>query len=335
MSIFGPNIQFLNPELFLLLLLLPLVGWRYLQRRRQHYATLRMPSLQSVQGKGSWRAKLRVALPLLRTIAFVALVVAIARPQEIFKEETVDAEGIDIMLVLDLSSSMLAQDFKPDRLEVCKRVAADFIDKRPYDRLGLAVFAGEAFTLCPLTTDHRVLKSFLQQVNCGMLEDGTAIGMGLATAVGRLEDSEAKSKVVILLTDGVNNAGYISPLMAAQIAQQKGVKVYAIGAGTTGEALTPVSRRSDGRYIFGLAQVKIDDELLEEIAQMTGGEYYRATSPEALKQIYDTIDSLEKTKVEVEVFKRYSEAFYPFVFLGILLLALEALLRYTILRTIP
>jgi Ca-activated chloride channel family protein len=335
MSIFGPNIQFLHPEFFLLLLLLPLVAWRYLRRRRQHYPTLRMPSLQSVQGIGGWRARLRIALPVLRALAFVALVVALARPQQVFKEETVDAEGIDIMMVLDLSSSMLAQDFKPDRLAVCKRVAAEFIDKRPYDRIGLAVFAGEAFTLCPLTTDHRVLKGFLQQADCGMLEDGTAIGMGLATAVARLEDSEAESKVVILLTDGVNNAGYISPLMAAQIAQQKGVKVYAIGAGTTGEALTPVSRRSDGRYIFGLAQVKIDDELLEEIAQMTGGEYYRATSPESLKQIYDTIDSLEKTKMEIEVFKRYSEAFHPLVFLGILLLALEALLRYTILKTIP
>lgn len=333
--LFGENIQFLNPEFFLLLLLLPVAGFWYLGRRRRHYPTLRMPSLVSVRGIRSWRGWGRAALPLLRALAFAALVAALARPQEVLREEEVDAEGIDIMMAIDLSSSMLAQDFKPDRLEVSKRVAGQFIDKRPYDRIGLAVFAGEAFTKCPLTTDHKVLKAFLAELSCGILEDGTAIGMGLATAVGHLEKSEAKSKVIILLTDGVNNAGYINPLMAAQIAQKLGIKVYTIGVGSTGDALTPVNRRSDGRYIFGLARVKIDEALLQEIAAMTQGEYFRATSAENLERIYAQIDRLEKTKVEVAVFKHYSEAFHPFVFWGILLLLLEALLRYTLLRTIP
>ena len=333
--IFSDNIQFVNPEIFLLLLLLPLIGYWYLRRRSRHYAALRMPSLDSIRGMRSWRGRLRTALPILRALAFVALVVAMARPQEVLKEEEVDAEGIDIMLAIDLSSSMLAQDFKPDRLEVSKRVAAEFIDKRRYDRIGLAVFAGEAFTQCPLTTDHRVLKNFLEQLACGTLDDGTAIGMGLATAVHHLEESEAKSKVVILLTDGVNNAGYINPLMAAQIAQKVGVKVYTIGVGSTGDALTPVSRRSDGRYIFGLARVEIDEALLKDIANMTEGEYFRSTSAESLERIYNKIDQLEKTKIEVTVLKRYNEAFHPFVFWGLVLLLLEALLRYTVLRTIP
>ena len=335
MSIFGENIQFLNPQFFLLLLLLPLAGFWYLRRRQRHYPTLRMPSLASVKGVHSWRGRLRATLPLLRALAFASLVVAMARPQEVLKEEEVDAEGIDIMMAIDLSSSMLAQDFKPDRLEVSKRVAAEFIDKRRYDRIGLAVFAGEAFTQCPLTTDHRVLKNFLEQLACGTLDDGTAIGMGLATAVHHLEESEAKSKVVILLTDGVNNAGYINPLMAAQIAQKVGVKVYTIGVGSTGDALTPVSRRSDGRYIFGLARVEIDEALLKDIANMTEGEYFRSTSAESLERIYNKIDQLEKTKIEVTVLKRYNEAFHPFVFWGLVLLLLEALLRYTVLRTIP
>lgn len=335
MSIFSPNIEFVNPEFFLLLLLLPAAGWYYLSRRRKHYATLRMPSLASVYGMQSWRGRLRGLLPIFRAVALSALVVAMARPQEVLKEEEVNAEGVDIMLAIDLSSSMLAQDFEPNRLEVSKAVASDFVDKRPYDRIGLAAFAGEAFTKCPLTVDHRILKGFLEELACGELQDGTAIGMGLATAVRHLEGSEAKSKIVILLTDGVNNAGYIQPEMAAQIAQKLGIKVYTIGVGSTGDALTPISRRSDGRYIFGRARVEIDEALLREIAEMTNGAYFRATSAESLQQIYDQIDQLEKSKIEVTVIKRYSEAFHPFVFWGLVLLLLEAVLRYTVLRTIP
>lgn len=294
-----------------------------------------MSSLKSVENSTSWKGRLRALLPILRILAFIALVVALARPRELFQEEEVKAEGIDIMLVMDLSSSMLARDFEPDRLEVCKRVATEFIDKREYDRVGLSVFAGEAFTQCPLTTDHRVVKDFLANLECGLLEDGTAIGMGLATAVNRLKDSESKSKIVILLTDGVNNAGYVQPETAAEIAREFEIKTYTIGVGTNGDALTPVNRRSDGQYMFGLARVEIDEGLLEQIAEMTGGKYYRALSEQGLEDIYDEIDRLEKTEIEVTVFKRYQELFHVFVWIAMLILVLEVLLRYTIFRAIP
>lgn len=329
------NYQFVNPEFFLLLLALPLLVVWYTRTHQRRYASLRMSSLKALEGMHSIRGRLRALLPLLRALAFIALVIAMARPQRILKEEEVKAEGIDIALVMDLSSSMLAQDFKPDRLEVSKRVASDFVDKREFDRISLAVFAGEAFTQCPLTTDHGIVKEFLEGLRCGILEDGTAIGMGLATAVNRLKDSEAKSKVVILLTDGVNNAGYVKPLTAAEIAHEFDVKVYTIGVGTTGDALTPVSRRSDGRYIFGLARVEIDENLLRELAEMTGGKYFRATSEESLEQIYAEIDQLEKTEIEVTSIRRYTEEFHHFALWGLIFLILEITLRYTVLRTIP
>lgn len=335
MTVTFSGYTFINPEFFLLLLLLPVIGGWYYWRYRQHYATLRMSSLQSVAHITSWRGRLRALLPTLRAFAFMLLVIAIARPQKTLKEEEVKAEGIDIVLVMDLSSSMLAQDFKPDRLEVSKRVASEFVSKREFDRIGLAVFAGESFTQCPLTTDHSIVKEFMASLKCGILEDGTAIGMGLATAINRLKDSESKSKVVILLTDGVNNAGYVKPITAAEIAREFDVKVYTIGVGSTGEAPTPVSRRSDGRYIFGLARVEIDEQLLQEIAEMTGGQYFRATSAESLEQIYQNIDQLEKTEIEVTSIRRYSEEFGRFAFWALLLLVIEISLRYTVLRTIP
>ena len=329
------NITFVNKELFILLLLLPLLGAWYFFQYKKRYPTLQMPSLEAVKGISSWRGKLRAILPILRVLTFLFFIIALARPQQTLKEEEIKAEGIDIALVMDLSSSMLAQDFKPDRLEVSKQVASDFIDKRQHDRISLAVFAGEAFTQCPLTTDHRVLKEFLGGLKCGILEDGTAIGMGLATAVNRLKDSEAQSKVVILLTDGDNNAGYIQPMTAAEIAQEFDVKVYTIGVGSRGKALTPVSRNSNGQYIFGLANVQIDEELLGEIADLTEGKYFRATDEQSLEQIYNDIDQLEKTEIEVTTIKRYSEEFHRFVILGLIFLLLEFLLRYTVLRTIP
>ena len=332
---FLKNIHFVNPELLLLLLLIPVVAIWFLYKRRAHYVHLKMPTLEAISGMNSWRSSLRKYLPFLRALAFAALIIALARPQETLKEEEITADGIDIFLVMDLSSSMLAQDFKPDRLEVSKRVAADFVSKRKYDRIGLSVFSGEAFTQCPLTTDHRVVTEFLATLKCGLLEDGTAIGMGLATAVNRLKDSEAKSKVVILLTDGVNNAGYIKPYTAAEIAREYEVKVYTIGVGSTGDALTPVSRRSDGKYIFGLARVEIDEDLLKQIAEMTGGKYFRATSAESLERIYAEIDQLEKTEIEVTSIRRYSEEFHRFALWGLILLMLEFLLRYTVFRTIP
>ena len=329
------NIQFVTPEFLWLLLLVPLLGLWYYFRHQERYATLRIPGLGDSGSFQSLRGRLRGMLPLLRGLSIIALIVAIARPQKILQEQEIKAEGVDIALVMDLSSSMLAQDFQPDRLEVSKRVAAEFVDKREYDRIGLAVFAGEAFTQCPLTTDHKVLKEFMSNLKCGILDDGTAIGMGLASGVNRLKESEAISKVIILLTDGVNNAGYIQPLTAAEIAQEFDIKVYTIGVGSTGEALTPVSRRSDGRYIFGLARVEIDEALLQKIAEMTGGRYFRATSAESLAQIYDEIDRLEKTEIDITTIKRYSEEFHLFAFWGMLFLILELLLRYTVLRAIP
>jgi len=212
---------------------------------------------------------------------------------------------------------------------------AKFVDKRVYDRIGLVVFAGDSFTQTPLTTDHNILKDFLANVECGMLDDGTAIGMGLATAANRLKDSEAKSKVIILLTDGVNNAGYIKPLTAAEIAKEYDMKVYTIGVGTTGAALTPVNRRNDGKFIFGMSKVQIDEELLSEISEMTGGRYYRATDEAMLNRIYDEIDQLEKTEMEVNVFKRYKDIFRIPLAIAFVLLFLEFLLRQTVLRTLP
>jgi len=332
---FLENINFVNPELLGLLLLIPAIAAWYFYQQKERYVHLKMPTLAAIAGISSLRGTLRKYLPLLRALSLIFLIIALARPQKTLKEEDIKAEGIDIFLVMDLSSSMLAQDFKPDRLEESKRVAADFVNKREHDRIGLSVFSGEAFTQCPLTTDHKVVKEFLAGLKCGLLEDGTAIGMGLATSVNRLKDSEAKSKVVILLTDGVNNAGYIKPYTAAEIAREFDVKVYTIGVGSTGDALTPVSRRSDGKYIFGLARVEIDEALLGEIAEMTGGKYFRATSGDGLEKIYEEINQLEKTEIEVTSIKRYSEEFHYFALWGLVLLVLEFLLRYTVFRTIP
>lgn len=329
------NVQFIHPEFFLLLLLLPIIGGWMWYKRHQRQVVLRMSNLKALEKTDSWRVKLRPVLPILRALAFVLLVIAMARPQSILQEEEIKAEGIDIALVMDLSSSMLAQDFKPDRLEVSKAVAAEFVSKRTYDRIGLAAFAAEAYTQCPLTTDHKIVQEYLASLQCGILEDGTAIGMGLASAVNRLKESEATSKVVILLTDGVNNSGYIKPITAAEIAQEFNIKVYTIGVGTKGNAYAPVGRLPGGRYRFGLTPVEIDEDLLRQIADLTGGQYFRATTSENLQQIYDEIDQLEKTEIDVTVIKRYSEKFQQFAFLGILFLTLELLLRYTVLRAIP
>ena len=329
------NLTFANPEFFLLLLLIPAIGGYWFIRKPARETFMRIPSLEFLGGGKSWRVWMYQFLPALRMFAFSAFVIALARPQISLKEEEVKAEGIDIMMIMDLSSSMLAQDFKPDRLSVSKEVAAEFVDKRIYDRIGLAVFAGESFTQCPLTTDHRVLKDFLANLQCGMLEDGTAIGMGLAAGINRLKDSEAKSKVLILLTDGVNNTGYIQPITAAEIALEYDVKIYTIGVGSQGNALSPLSRRSDGRYVFGMTKVEIDEALLTEIANMTGGKYFRATSQEGLQKIYEEIDTLEKTEMEINVFKRYTEEFRRFLIIGLALLLLEVLLRFTVLRSLP
>jgi Ca-activated chloride channel homolog len=329
------NIEFANPELFLLLLLLPIIGYWYWQRYRTHYAPITFSNLSAFRGQSSWRGKARSLLPVLRGVAVVSLIVAIARPQQLLSERNVSADGIDIMLSIDLSSSMLAQDFDPDRLEVAKKVAADFVQKREFDRLGLVVFSGEAFTQCPLTTDHRVVQEFLASLKCGLLQDGTAIGMGLATAVNRLKDSPAKSKIIILMTDGVNNAGYFKPEDAMNLAKTLGIRVYTIGVGSTGEAMSPVGRRQDGNYVFGLVPVEIDEPLLQNIAQTTGGKYYRATNAQELELIYAEIDRLEKSRFDLTTLKSRAEASQGWILMVLVLMVLELLLRYTIFRTIP
>jgi len=329
------NIEFSSPYWLLLLAIIPLMLLYKYYSKRQEIEPMTFSTLESISGLYSWKEKAIKYLPILRYLALAALMLAMARPQQTLKEEVVKAEGIDIILAMDLSSSMLAKDFDPDRLTVSKEVAAKFVDKRVYDRIGLVVFAGDSFTQTPLTTDHNILKDFLANIECGMLDDGTAIGMGLATATNRLKNSKSKSKVIILLTYGVNNAGYIKPLTAAEIAEEYDMKIYTIGIGTTGAALTPVNRRNDGKFVFGMSKVNIDEKLLSEISKMTGGRYFRATDEAMLNSIYDEIDQLEKTEMEVNVFKRYKDIFRIPLMLAFGLLLLEFILRQTILRTLP
>lgn len=328
------NIQFEYPWWLLALLpLLALVVWYFISRRKK------VPSIiiSGLPGKMpfSFRSFLSKWLPVLNFLAIGAFIVGLARPQLLLQEKEINADGIDIFMVMDLSSSMLARDFKPDRLEASKALATEFITKRPFDRIGLAVFAGEAFTQCPLTSDHGVLKEFMAGLQCGFLEDGTAIGMGLAAGVNRLKESLAKSKVIILLTDGVNNAGYIQPMTAAELAQEFNVKVYTIGVGSEGEALSPVSKKRNGQYVFGRTRVEIDENLLRQISRMTGGQYFRATNVEGLQRVYDTIDRLEKTEMEVTVIKRYEELYGGWLLFGLALLALTQLLNWTLLKIYP
>lgn len=332
---FLQNIEFATPAAFLLLLLMPVIGVWYYYNYRRRYPELRMPDLRAVQGVTSWRGKFRIVLHILRAISFVALVFALARPQLVLEEVKRNGEGIDIFLAIDLSSSMLAQDFKPNRLEVSKREATEFVSRREFDRIGLATFAGEAFAQCPLTTDHDVVKDFISKLQCGTLDDGTAIGMGLASAVNRLKESVAESKVIILLTDGMNNAGYIQPDMASNLAKEFGIRVYTIGVGTRGQAYAPVSRNRRGEFIFRLSPVEIDEELLRTIASDTGGRYFRATDAQSLENIYKTIDKLEKSEIEIDPIVKTGEEFHRFAMLALVLLVIEFLLRYTLFRTLP
>lgn len=282
----------------------------------------------------TWKTRLYPYMPLLFFLALSFFVIALARPQINLKEEKVTTEGIDIVMAMDISSSMLAKDFEPNRLEVSKIVAKEFVEKRPYDRIGLVVFSGEAFTMCPVTTDHRVVSDFLRNLQIGMVEDGTAIGMGLATSVNRIKDSQVKSKVVILLTDGVNNSGYISPVTATDIAVEFGVKVYTIAIGSMGTALVPMNMRNDGTYYYGMGQVEIDIELLQEIAEKTGGKFFRATDRESLENIYSEIDRLEKSEIDMSVFKRYKDEYRLFLSLGFISLILYFVFKNSIFRTL-
>lgn len=328
---FWNEISFANPKFFWLFLLLPLMLVWYILRLKKQQGTVKISSLSGFGS--SFFPHTRHSLFALRLLALAALITAIARPQTSLSWQDVTTEGIDIVISMDISGSMLAEDFKPNRLEASKNIAMEFIRNRPYDRMGLVIFGGESFTQCPLTSDHDVLLNLFEGVQNGIIEDGTAIGMGLATAVNRLKDSEAKSKVVILLTDGVNNAGSIPPLTAAEIAREFGIRVYTVGIGTTGTAPTPY-RDQFGRKQYQDVPVRIDEETMSQISDMADGKYFRAKSNKELEQIYVEIDKLEKSKINVTDYRKKGEKFFPFALIAAILLGLEFLLTKTIFRTV-
>lgn len=334
MTQYWNEITFAFPAAFFLLAVPVLLALWYWWQYNNQFAELKLSSLASFSKLGSsLPGKLKPLIPAARLITLALLVVALARPQSSSKEENIETEGIDIVLAMDISGSMLARDLKPDRMNAAKQVAADFVSGRPNDRIGLVVFAGESFTQSPLTTDHEMLKKLLSGLKEGLVEDGTAIGMGLATSANRLKDSEAKSKVVILVTDGENNAGFIDPLTATDIAIQYGIRVYTIGVGTIGKA--PYPFQYGGRTVYQDVEVKIDEALLRQIADNTGGKYFRATDNKSLQRIYDEIDSLEKSKIKVASIQRVSEEFYPFAFAAVVFFLLEVVLRYVFLKSVP
>jgi len=327
------NIEFANPEFFWLLLLLPLAVLWYFFKRKEQSASLKISTIKGFTTQ-SILPKLTPLLFLFRLLALAAIIVAMARPQtEDISTRTKTTKGIDIVMAIDVSSSMLARDLKPNRLSALKEVASNFIRERPNDRIGLVVYAGEAFTKTPITSDKSIVLSALREITYGQLNDGTAIGMGLATSVNRLKESKAISKIIILLTDGVNNSGFIEPQTAADLAVEFGIKTYTIGLGTNGNALSPIAYNADGSYRYGMRQVEIDEELLKEIAKATGGKFFRATDNEKLEAIYDEINKLEKTEIEEFKYYKYEEKFRPWVLLAGALLLFEWVLRNTLFRS--
>jgi Ca-activated chloride channel family protein len=329
------HMSFASPWYLPLCALLPLYIYDRYRHQRHTQTALPVSIINQQINLKSWRTVLASILPWLAIMGILFAILALARPQVVLVEERIKAEGIDIFLAMDLSSSMLSKDFTPDRLSVSKQVAIDFVEKRPYDRLGLASFAGEAYTQSPLTSDHKIIQKLLSELRCGYLSDGTAIGMGLATAINRIKDSEAETKIIILLTDGVNNAGYIDPQTATDIAVEYGIKVYTIGVGSMGMALSPVGRTRNGQYQFARTRVEIDDKLLLEIAQKTGGEYYRAINADELQAIYAKIDELEKTEMEVTIIRREKEYFRHVLSISFVLFSVYILLKYQVLRLWP
>jgi len=325
---------FANPVYFwLLLLLIPMIGW-YIWKLRKSQASLQLSAYQGFdKAPVSYKVHLRHLPFVFRMLCLIFLIIALARPQSSNNWQNSTTEGIDIIMVIDISTSMLAEDLKPNRLIAAKDVATSFIAGRHNDNIGLVIFARESFMLCPLTIDHVVLLNLLKEVQAGMIEDGTAIGHGLANAVSRLKDSQAKSKVVILLTDGSNNAGEIAPVTAAEIAKTYGIRVYTVAVGTKGTA--PYPFQVAGRTVYQNIDVVIDEHTLTQIAQITGGKYFRATNNKALKSIYEEIDQMEKTKISVQEYSKKQEEYLPFAILALLFLFLELLLRHTLLRNIP
>ena len=324
---------FANPGyLFLLLLLIPVIGW-YIYELRKADASIQIGDTRVLQKQPkSLRVRLLHLPFILRVAAITLLSLALARPQLTNRWSSESTEGIDIMMALDISGTMLAEDLKPNRLEAAKQVASDFVLARPNDQIGLVVFAGESFTQCPLTIDHAVLVNLFQSVEYGMIEDGTAIGLGLANAVNRMKDSQTKSKVIILLTDGSNNRGDIDPQTAAEIAKTFGIRVYTVGVGSYGQARVPVQTPIGTQYIT--MDSEFDETTLQRIAQTTGGQYFRATDNSSLKKIYEQIDQLEKTKLRVREYSKHTENFAPFLYAALLCLLGEIVLRYFVLRTI-
>ena len=330
------DIQFAEKHWFWLMCLLPLMIIWYIWRLKKNEGELNYSSFTLFgKIKSSGRAKFRHVLFVLRLLSFAFLIAALARPQSRSSWKDSKTEGIDIVISMDVSPSMLAKDFKPNRLEAAKDVMADFIDARPNDRIGLVIFGGEAFTQCPLTSDHKVLKNMIPAIKPGMVADGTAIGLGLATAVGRIKESKAKSKVIILISDGVNNMGEVAPLTAAELAKTMAARVYCIGVGTRGKALTPIARYSENEYEYDYVDVDIDEKTMTEISDMTGGKYFRATDKESLINIYREIDKMEKTIISEKSFTNKAEHFLPLALAAAVLLLLEFLLRFTLFRSIP
>ncbi len=332
MKLFGYT--YANPEYFyLLLLIIPMIAW-YIFRNKKEKATLRVSSLGAFQQSYSqFKVWLRHILPALRIITIAAIIFIIARPQSTDNWEKQTTEGIDVIMALDISSSMLARDLRPDRLDAAKDVAMKFISGRPNDRIGLVIFSSEAFTQCPLTTDHATLLNLFKDVKSGMIEDGTAIGLGLATSINRLRESKAISKVIILLTDGVNNAGEIDPVTAAELAKSFDIRVYTIGVGSMGTAPYPVQTPFGTQY--KQMDVEIDEATLQQMAQMTDGKYFRATSNKALQNIYEQIDEMEKTRIDTKSFSKKQEEYIWFALIAAIALLSEAILRLTIFRTTP
>lgn len=329
------GIYFANPDYLWLLLALPLlVGW-YVFTRKKSQAVLKISSLNGFRAKSSFLAQLQPALFVLRILSLILIVMALARPQTMdVSTRTRTNKGIDIVMAIDISSSMLAQDLKPNRLAALKRVAASFVDDRVSDRIGLVIYAGESYTKTPITSDRAIVKNALGEIQFeGLIEDGTAIGMGLATSVNRLKDSRAKSKVIILLTDGVNNSGFIDPKIASELAVEYQIKTYTIGLGSNGTARAPVGLLPNGKFQYGMTKVEIDEELLKTIAKNTGGLYFRATDNKKLEEIYAEINKLEKTEIEEFKYYNYDEKFRPLILLALALLLLEWLMRNTLFRS--
>jgi len=328
------NFEFHNPEFLWLLILIPFLGLWYFLMRKKESAVLTISNTKGFRANNSIVAKLRPMLSVLRMITIVLLIVAMARPRNVeVNTKTKTNRGIDIVMAIDVSASMLAKDLKPNRLEALKVVATNFVNRRPNDRIGIVVYAGESFTQTPITSDKGIVKNTISEIKWGQLDGGTAIGMGLGSAVNRLKESKAKSKVIILLTDGVNNSGFVDPKTATELAKEMNIKVYTVGIGTNGMADFPFSKDRNGRLQFKKLKVEIDEELLQFIADETNGQYFRATDNMTLQEIYDEIDSLEKTKIEEFKYYNYQEKYRYLILIAGILLFIEFILRNTLFKS--